>query len=174
MEAGLAGDFGVVQQVGIEHHAALVGAAAEEVQRAAAPHHIQHPMPGFGFAHGFHGDVGAAAAGERAHGLDGIDMLIGAHQFVRAHGLGAVQLRAAPADGDHAAPIQARQPHEHQPDGSQAQNGDGVARTRRGLFKALQHASQRLDQCGVVITDALRNAVGVALHDARGMRMYSA
>ncbi len=76
------------------------------------------------------GDIGAAAAGQVADGFDGVGVLIGAHQFVGAHGFGAFQLRAAAANGDHAAPYKLGQPHEHQPDGPQTDDGDGIAGAR--------------------------------------------
>ena len=72
VEAGLAGDLGVMQQVGIELDARAAGRAAEEIHDAAAAQHFDRPVPGFRTADGFDHDVGAAAAGQFANRRDGI------------------------------------------------------------------------------------------------------
>ena len=65
VEAGLAGDLGVVQQGGVQVDVAVVGAAAEEVHRAAAAHHVDGPLPRLRLADRFDRDIHAAAAGQR-------------------------------------------------------------------------------------------------------------
>jgi hypothetical protein len=112
--------------------------------------------------------------GEGAHLGDGIVMVAAGDQIVGAQGGGAIELRLAAADGDHAAAVELGQLHEHQADGPQADDRDGVAGLRGGLFEAADHAGQRFHQCGILIAHMLGDDVGVALDDARGMRMYSA
>ena len=81
--------------------------------------------------------------------LTGIGFVVGDDQLVGAQRCRAVQLRLAAAHRDHAAAVQLRQLHEHQPDGAQSDDGDGVARARSRLFEAADHAGQRLHQGGV-------------------------
>ena len=86
MEAGLAGDFGVVQQGGVQVDLALVGAAAEEIDGAAAAHHVDGPLPGFRLADRFDGDIDAAPVGQFADRLRRDRSRRSAHdQFVGAH-----------------------------------------------------------------------------------------
>src|SRR5439155_22180511 len=91
-----------------------------------------------------------------------------ADQLIGAHGRGAIELRLAPADGDHAGAVHLGEPDEHEADRPQADNRHRIARTDASLFEAPQHASQRLHQRGVLIADVFRDLVGVALDDAGG------
>ena len=167
MEAGLAGDFRIVQQRRIQVDLAFVGAAAEEIHRAAAPHHVHRPLPGLRLADRFNGHVHAAPVRHAANLPDRVAMLSGDNQVVRARRCRAIELRLAPAHRDHAAAVEFRQLHEHQPDRPQADNRHGVARQRRRFFETADHARQRLHQRRVLVPHALGNYVGIALHDAR-------
>ena len=93
-------------------------------------------------------------------------LVVGDDQLVGAQCGGALELGFAPSHRDHAAAVQLRQFNEHQTDGPQADDGDIVAVPWSGLLEAANHASQRLDQRGVVISDCGGNAVRVLLDDA--------
>ena len=62
VERGLDGDLGIVQRRGVELHLRAPRAAAEQIDRAAAAHHLQGPLPGHRRADGFDHRIGAAAA----------------------------------------------------------------------------------------------------------------
>ena len=167
MKGRFASDLGVMQKRRVEFHPGVVGAAAEEVHRAAAPHRAHGPLPSLRLADGFDGDVDAAGTGHSADRLYRIGFVRPDDRFVGAESRGALQLLSAAPDRNHAASIQLRQFHEHQADGSQPDNGDGVARPRGGFLKSAKHASQRLHQSGVLITDVFGDEVRVALDDPR-------
>ena len=80
---------------------------------------------------------------------------------------GAIELRACGGRWrSRARRRRLRQAHEHQADGSQADDRDVVAGPHVGLFQAAQHAGQRFDQRRILIADVRRNLVRIALDDA--------
>ena len=89
---------------------------------------------------------------------------------------GAIKLRLAPPDRDHAAAIELRPASRTSGrSGPRPDDGDGIARRGAGLFQAADHASQRLHQRRVLIADVLRESdTCCAPRCAPGMRMYSA
>jgi len=82
---------------------------------------------------------------------------------------GALELRAAAADGDDAAPIELGQFNEHEADGAEADDGDGVAGARGGFLKSAKARKRELDESGVLIADVRGDEVGIAFDEcARG------
>ena len=67
VEAGLAGEFGVVQEVRVEVDAGLIGATAEEVDRAALAEQLHREVPDFGLSDGFDDDIGDFDIGVGLH-----------------------------------------------------------------------------------------------------------
>src|SRR5580658_6203918 len=168
MEARLAGDFRIVQQRGIEIDGAVVGTAAEEIDDAAAAHHVDGPLPGLGFTDGFDGNIGPAAARQFANLSDGVGTIRAYNQLVGAEGGCAVELRLAAANGDYAASVELGEFDEHEANRAETDHRDGIARLRGGLFEAAHYARERLHQSSIVIADMLRNEVSVALDNPRG------
>src|ERR1700735_1818937 len=120
MEARLAGDFRIVQQRGIEIDCAVVRTTAEEIDDAAAAHHVDGPLPGLRFADGFNSYIGPAPAGQVANLGHGIRTVGPHYQFVGAQRGGAIELRLAAAHCDHAATVKLGEFDEHQADGTEA------------------------------------------------------
>ena len=166
MEAGLAGDFGVVQQGGIQVHLALIGAAAEEVDGAAAADHVDGPLPGLRLADGFDGDIHAAPVGHFADRFHRVAVLPGDDQVVGAESRGAIQLGLPAAHRDHAAAVKLGQFDEHQADGTQADNGNGIAGAGSRFLKTAHHTCQGFHEGRILIADFVGNKVSIALHDA--------
>jgi len=136
---------------------------------------ISHsPLPGLGLAHGFDGDIHAAAVRQTADGADGVGFAFHHNQFIDAQRGRPVKLGPAPPDRDHAAAVQLGQLGEHQADGAQPDDGDGVAFPGNGLFEAADHAGQRLHQRRVAIPTCPGMTYVLRSTMRAGMRMYSA
>src|SRR5207302_1749657 len=88
VKAGLTRNFRIVQQRRVQTDFALVRTPSEEVHRAAAAHHVNGPVPGFGIAYGFNGDVGSASARQPANGFSGARDLLRRDQLVGSSGCG--------------------------------------------------------------------------------------
>ena len=71
-----------------------------------------------------------------------------------------------PAHRDHAAAVKLRQFDEHQADGAQTDNRNGIARARSRFLKTAHHAGQGFHQGRILIADFVGNQVSIALHDA--------
>jgi len=167
VEAGLAGDFGVVEQGRIQVHLALVGAAAEEVDGAAAADHVDGPLPCLLLADGFDGDVHAAPVRHFADRFHRVAVLPGHDQVVGAESRRAIQLGLPSAHRDHAATVKLGQFDEHQPNRTQTDNGDGIAGAGSRFLKTAHDTRQRFHQGRILIADFVGNKVCIALHDAR-------
>ena len=168
VEARLAGDLRVMQQVGIEFDARAAGRSAEEIHHAAAAQHLNRPVPGFAAAHGFDHDVGAAAAGQFANRRDGVAA------FLRSRS-------RDPRPVSECAPVSICGARSQSParraisQAARTSTRSGRRRSRRpyrrfepGIFQSLDDAGQRLGERGILILQMRRDFIRVALHDARG------
>ena len=156
-----------MQQGGIQVDLALIRAAAEEVDRAAAADHVDGPLPRLRLAHRFDRHVHAAPVGHGADRFHRVAVLAGQEQVVGAQRGRAIQLRLPAAHRNHAAAVELRQFDEHQSDRTQSDNRHRIARARSRFLKPAHHARQRLYQRRVLIAHFFGNQVRVALHDAR-------
>jgi len=167
VEAGLAGDFRVVQEIGIEFDFGAVGRAAEEVDRTAAAEHFNGPVPGFRFADGFKYDVSAVSSGEFADGRDGVLSIFGGDKAISAEAKSFLFLQTATADCNDARAAHLREANEHGTDGTDANNNNGVAGPHLRVFHTLDDAGERFGQRGVAIVEVRGDDVGVQPDDAR-------
>ena len=85
VEARLTGDFGIVQEIGVEFDARAARRAAEKIDHTAFAQHFDcHCCQVCGKTNGFNDDVGAASAGQFAHCSDGIRGVVGGDDAVGA------------------------------------------------------------------------------------------
>ena len=153
MEAGLAGDLGIVQQGRIEIDLGSVGAAAEEVDGAAAAHQMGSQLPGLRMTDRFDRDIGAAAGGQRLQLRRNERRDCPLTSLHRRPAAGAIQLLLAAPDRDHARTVRILcQLHEHQADRPQADDRERIAGVHVAFIQAAHHAGQRLDQRGVLVS----------------------
>ena len=85
VETGFAGELGIMQQVGVELDFGSAGAAAEEVDHAAAPQQANGELPDFGKTDCFNHHVRAASAGHGAHRTQNVGAVEILHGFIGAH-----------------------------------------------------------------------------------------
>ena len=85
---------------------------------------------------------------------------------MRAHVLGSFDLTVALDDGNYVATDGAGYLHEHEADGSAAENGDGIANLHAGFVQASKDAGQRFGHRSLFDTDVRRNDQHVGFDDA--------
>src|SRR5450755_452051 len=141
METRLAGDLGVVQQIGIDADFSAGRAASKEVDDTALANQFGGHLPGFGATDGLYHHIGAAARCFSLHfGYEGV-LFAELNAFVRAEIKRALYLFHAAGDGNHARPVsEPGEPHEHQAKGSQAKDSNAVTGTNVTLIQAAQGA----------------------------------
>ena len=170
VEAGLEGEVGVVDEVGVERDGGAAGRAAEEVDEAALARHLHGPLPGFGSSDGFEDDVGAAAfGGEGAGGGDGVGDVGDAKNLFGAEVARGGDLVFALDDGDDVEAEQRGGVDEEQADGAGAEDDGGLVGCGAGLFEAADDAGEGFGEGGVLEGDGVGDAEGVLLRRcARG------
>ena len=146
-----------MQQGGIELDGAAAGTTPKEIYRSAPVNHIGSPLPSLWRADGFHSNVSASVAGQRANLRHHILGLCDIHNRVRPHALGRHKLAMPFAYRYHPGAFQLCQTDEHQSDGPHADNGHNIVALQSGFFQPAQHAGQGLHQGGVDKVDVVRN-----------------
>src|SRR5712692_9418719 len=137
VEGGLDGDLRVVQRCGIELYQRAPGAAAEQVDRAAATHHLDGPLPSDRRADRFHHRIGAPAAlSELQHPPHGIVELGDIEGGARTQTLGSAHLARALSQRDHGYPAPSRETSELQANSPAAHPHGAIARLETNLVDA--------------------------------------
>jgi hypothetical protein len=167
MKAGFAGDFTVVQQVGIERHFSAAGATTEEINSAALTDELSRELPDLGMTDGFYHYISSSLSCAGAHLRNDSSMIAHENTFSGAKHNGSINLLEASRDGDD--PRTERpfsQANEHQADGSEAHDGDRVTRLKVTFMQTTQHASKRLYESSVFIRELGGYGVGIGSNDA--------
>ena len=169
VERCLKGNFRIVQAVGLELHFGSAGASAEEIYRATLADHVDRPLPGFGVADRLNHDIATALLRrEGANGVDHICDLRRLDDLVSAHLTRRFDLAVTLHDRNHVATDRPRHLHEHQSDGTSADNYHRVPDLNPGLVEAAQHTRQRFGHRGIFKAHIGRNHQHVGFDDALG------
>jgi hypothetical protein len=167
MKAGFAGDFTVVQQVGVEGHFSAAGTTTEEVNRAALTDELSRELPDLRMTDGFYHYISASLSRAGAHLRNDSSIIAHENTFSGAKHNGSINLLEASRERDHPrteGPF--GKANEHQANGSEAHDGDGVTRLKVTFMQTAQHASKRLYESSVFIRELAGYGVGVGSNDA--------
>jgi len=167
VKAGLEGEVGVVDEVGVERDRGAAGRTAEEVDEAAFAGHLNGPLPGFGSGDGLEDDVGAAAFGcEGAGSGDGVGDVRDAEDLLGAKVTRRGDLVFALDHGNDAEAEERGSVDEEQADGAGAEDDDGLAGMSARLFEAADDAGKGFGEGCVFERDGFGNLEGILFDDA--------
>src|SRR5579871_502347 len=156
-----------MQPVGIKLHFRPAGTSPEEVDRAAFSNHLHRPLPGLGLADGFNHNVAAPPRrSQRPHRFDYVGNLRRLHNLMRAHLLRGFYLAIALHHRDYVAADRPGDLHEHQSDGSAAQNRHRLADFHASFMQPAENARQRFGHRGIFVTYVLGNHQHVGFNNS--------
>ena len=168
MKARLDGDLGVVNEGGIQRYMGSRRAAAEQVDRPAAPNHSHGLLPGFRSAHRLDYDVGAAPSiRDSAHLLHNVQMSR-IENVIRPHPLAHDQLLFSFSDGDHGCAQLFQHPHKHEADRTHTDYHYCVAFGYGRLLYCPENAGQRLHERRLAKAEVVRQDEKVLTDDSFG------
>ncbi len=168
VKAGLEGEVGVVDEVGVERDGGAAGRATEEVYSAALACHLHSPLPGFGSSDGFEDDVGAAGLGGESAGCDDwVGDVRDAKNLFGAKATRRGDLVFAFDDSDDVEAEQRGGVDEEQSDGAGAEDDGSLVGRGARLFEAADDAGEGFGEGSVLEGDVVGDTQGVLLDDAR-------